>query len=514
MRSIIGTVLRERYYIAQELGRGGFSITYLAEDRDLPGHPRCIVKRLQPQLGTHMLGKNSQSWQNAQKRFITEAVTLQRLGKHPQIPQLLAYFEEDREFYLVQEFIDGNNLEQEVKQHLLSETKAIALLKEVLKILDFVHQQNVIHRDIKPSNLIRRSSDGQIFLIDFGAVKNITLPLESQQSANPTKIIGTQGYMSPEQLEGHPNITSDLYALGKTAIYALTGQLPPDQGVSQTIELDTDETLLQEETAINTLTQISPRLSNILNKMIRYHHQERYQSAIEVLTDLEREENVITLPPPFLVSPPYIPNEQLEPNFKVPKQPRKKKKIIFWVVPLLPFLGALLIVVIGIHKNRYQGFLPYSNNNYHIEIKYPENWTVQELEDPITGEVVVFSSPKESESDIFQEKVFITIEKLPDEIANLDEYADKIVSGAIANKDTTISVYEQKETRLARQPARTIVYSRSSGNLNLRQKEIFTFHKDQAYIITYSAERAKYSKFLNEVNKMIESFRITSPSQS
>lgn len=511
MRSIIGTVLRERYYIAQELGRGGFSITYLAEDRDLPGHPRCIVKRLQPQLGTQVLGQNSQSWQSAQKRFITEAITLQRLGKHPQIPQLLAYFEENQEFYLVQEFIDGENLEQEVKQNLLSETKAIALLKEVLKILDFVHQQNVIHRDIKPSNLIRRSNDGQIFLIDFGAVKNITLPLESQQSANPTKIIGTQGYMPPEQLEGNPNITSDLYALGKTAIYALTGQLPPDQGDSQTIELDNDETLLQEETAINTLTRISPRLSNILNKMVHYRHQERYQSAIEVLTDLEREENVITLPPPFLVSPPYLPDEQLEPNFQVPKQPRKKKRMILWLVPILPFVGALLIVIIGIHKNRYQGFLPYTNNNYNIEIKYPENWTVQEIEDPITGEIVVFSSPKESESDIFQEKVFITIEKLPEDITNLDEYANRIVSGAIANKDTTISVYNQKESRLARQLARTVVYSRSLGDLNLRQKEIFTFQNDQAYIITYSAERAKYSKFLNEVKKMIDSFRIDPP---
>jgi serine/threonine-protein kinase len=514
MRSIIGTVLRERYYIAQELGRGGFSITYLAEDRDLPGHPRCIVKRLQPQLGTQVLGQNSQSWQSAQKRFITEAITLQRLGKHPQIPQLLAYFEENQEFYLVQEFIDGENLEQEVKQHLLSETQAIALLQEVLKILDFVHQQNVIHRDIKPSNLIRRSSDSRIFLLDFGAVKDITLPLEPQQSANPTKIIGTQGYMPPEQLEGHPNFTSDLYALGKTAIYALTGQLPPDQGDSQTIELDNDQTLPQEETTINTLIQISSRLSNILNRMVCYRYQDRYQSAIEVLTDLEREQNFITLPPPFLVSPPYVPDEQLEPVFPRPNQERKKSKMIIWLVLILPFFGALLTVIIGIHKNRYQGFLSYTNNNYHIQIKYPEDWIVQEIEDPITGEVVVFSSPKESGTDIFQEKVFITVEKLPDNITNLDEYTNRIVSGAIANKDTTISVYEQKESRLARKLARTVVYSRSSDDLNLRQKEIFTFHNDQAYIITYSAERAKYSKFLNQVNKMIESFRIEPPHQS
>jgi serine/threonine-protein kinase len=320
--------------------------------------------------------------------------------------------------------------------------------------------------------------------------------------------------MPPEQLEGHPNFTSDLYALGKTAIYALTGQLPPDQGDSQTIELDNDQTLPQEETTINTLIQISSRLSNILNRMVCYRYQDRYQSAIEVLTDLEREQNFITLPPPFLVSPPYVPDEQLEPVFPRPNQERKKSKMIIWLVLILPFFGALLTVIIGIHKNRYQGFLSYTNNNYHIQIKYPEDWIVQEIEDPITGEVVVFSSPKESGTDIFQEKVFITVEKLPDNITNLDEYTNRIVSGAIANKDTTISVYEQKESRLARKLARTVVYSRSSDDLNLRQKEIFTFHNDQAYIITYSAERAKYSKFLNQVNKMIESFRIEPPHQS
>jgi serine/threonine-protein kinase len=248
--------------------------------------------------------------------------------------------------------------------------------------------------------------------------------------------------------------------------------------------------------------------------MVCYRYQDRYQSAIEVLTDLEREQNFITLPPPFLVSPPYVPDEQLEPVFPRPNQERKKSKMIIWLVLILPFFGALLTVIIGIHKNRYQGFLSYTNNNYHIQIKYPEDWIVQEIEDPITGEVVVFSSPKESGTDIFQEKVFITVEKLPDNITNLDEYTNRIVSGAIANKDTTISVYEQKESRLARKLARTVVYSRSSDDLNLRQKEIFTFHNDQAYIITYSAERAKYSKFLNQVNKMIESFRIEPPHQS
>ncbi|HEY9852584.1 MAG TPA: tetratricopeptide repeat protein [Leptolyngbyaceae cyanobacterium] len=269
---MLGQILRGRYQIIRLLGSGGFGDTYLAIDRDLPGSPQCVVKQLK--------SKNVQSsvWQTARRLFETEAQVLYRLGKHDRIPQLLAHFEENQEFYLVQEFIEGEDLSQELipgKQ--LNEAEVIALLEDILTILGFVHQQNVIHRDIKPSNLIRRQQDGKFVLIDFGAVKEIsTLVGNTQEQIGGTVLIGSSGYMPSEQLGGKPRFNSDIYALGMTAIQALTGTFPDElPEISETGEVDWRE-----------YARVSNRLAAILNKMVRSHFRDRYQSATEVLADL------------------------------------------------------------------------------------------------------------------------------------------------------------------------------------------------------------------------------------
>jgi serine/threonine-protein kinase len=502
MRSIIGTVLRERYHIVQELSRGGFTITYLAEDRHLPSRPRCIVKRLQPQISSQLLQDHSPAWQDAQKRFVAEAITLHRLGKHAQIPQLLAYFVENQDFYLVEEHIEGKTLAEIVKEGSLAEDEAIALLEDVLKILDFTQQEGVIHRDIRPNNLIRREKDGKIFLVNFGDFKKITLPIEVAQSEPATRIISHQGFIPPEQQEGNCYATSDLYALGKTIIYALTGQLSNRTNL-QTLDLNNSSSVLPETEIASKLTQISPRLSSILNKMVRYDYRERYQSAAEVLTELERGENFVTLPPPFMIP---LAQEEFQPVIRPSKPKPKISKIIIWLVLILPFLGALSIIFWGINNNKYTRFSTYINNNYQLQIKYPDNWLVKDVEDPITGEVVVFTSPKENSSDIFQEKVFIIVEDKSSEIKDLDEYTQVIVQGIIYSQAELNKLYEQKKSKLSDKPARTIVYSRKANGLDLRQMEIFAFQNDKVYIITYSAERAKYSKFLKTFNQMIKSF--------
>ncbi|HEX9960244.1 MAG TPA: serine/threonine-protein kinase, partial [Pyrinomonadaceae bacterium] len=160
--------ISNRYRILQNLGEGGFGQTFLAEDLHLPTKPRCVVKHLKPQAA------DEESVKLARRLFEQEAEVLYRLGNHPQIPAILAHFEEAGEFYLVQELIDGETLAQEfAKGKKYGEAQAVDLMRQVLETLSFVHQQNVIHRDIKPSNLIRRASDGKIFLIDFGAVKQV-----------------------------------------------------------------------------------------------------------------------------------------------------------------------------------------------------------------------------------------------------------------------------------------------------------------------------------------------------
>ncbi|MBD1940798.1 serine/threonine protein kinase, partial [Coleofasciculus sp. FACHB-712] len=221
---MLGKTLSGRYQIIKHLGGGGFGQTYLAEDQQLPGNPQCVVKQLKPKAN------DSLTLEVARRLFDREVQVLYRLGNHNQIPQLLAHFEEEQEFYLVQEFIEGHELKQELpvgKQ--LREDFVIVLLQDLLEVLAFVHQQDVIHRDIKPSNLIRRKQDGKLVLIDFGAVKEVgTETVSSSGETTLTVVIGSPGYMANEQLSGKPRFSSDIYAVGMLGIQALTG-LPPSQ---------------------------------------------------------------------------------------------------------------------------------------------------------------------------------------------------------------------------------------------------------------------------------------------
>ncbi len=263
-----GKVLKGRYGIVSQLGQGGFGQTFLAEDRDLVDRPQCVVKRLKPQFG------ELSTLKIAQRLFKNEARILQKLGHHPQIPQLFAYFEEEQEFYLVQEYIAGSSLAQEISPgNKLAEKQVIFLLEEILTILEFVHQQKVIHRDINPRNLIRRQDDGKLVLIDFGAVKQISTGTEGNQ----TIAIGTPGYLPIEQGRGNPQFSSDVYAVGIMGIVALTGcnptALAPD---SQTKEIPWQD-------GVN----VSPELGQILNKMICQDYRKRYGSASEALAALQ-----------------------------------------------------------------------------------------------------------------------------------------------------------------------------------------------------------------------------------
>jgi serine/threonine-protein kinase len=219
---MLGKLLDRRYRIIRELAEGGFSQTYLAEDTRLPKNPQCVVKHLNPTIDDPVFT------QKALELFKTEAETLQELGKHDLIPQLYAYFQENKEFYLVQEFIAGHPLSKEMSPgSQMAEARVAQIVKEVLEILQFVHKYNVIHRDIKPSNLIRRHSDGKLVLIDFGTVKQVQMEVASaHHKAKVTLPIGTPGYMSYEQERGQSVSSSDIYSLGMLALQALTGKHP------------------------------------------------------------------------------------------------------------------------------------------------------------------------------------------------------------------------------------------------------------------------------------------------
>jgi serine/threonine protein kinase len=268
---MIGTLLQNRYQIVDFLGKGGQGHTYLAIDKQRPGNPQCVVKHLKPYI-------NDPKFLETSKRlFQTEAEILASVIKHRQIPQLFAYFEQDQEFYLVEELIVGQDLTKEIiPGQKRNEAYALNLLRSLLPVLEFLHQKGVIHRDIKPPNIIRRKSDRELVLIDFGAVKQFQSELTRAMSVSID--IGSPGYTPSEQLRGRPKPSSDLYALGMMCVQALTGVHP------RKLEED-DET---GEIRWLHLTSISPGLGELLSKMIRHNLRERYRSASEVLVELQQ----------------------------------------------------------------------------------------------------------------------------------------------------------------------------------------------------------------------------------
>lgn len=334
-------LLRNRYRIIQPLGGGGFGRTFLAADEDkLNAH--CVVKQLAPQVrGTSALNK-------ATELFHEEAKRLQQLGEHPQIPTLYAYFRQDHYLYLVQQLILGQTLRQELQQQgTFSEEKIWQLLGELLPILKFVHENQVIHRDIKPDNIMRRSlpegyspyrsgQQGNLVLIDFGVAKQITVASVDHTGTN----IGSQGYAPMEQMmHGFAYPASDLFSLGVTCFYLLTGIYPShlymERGYSWV-------THWQE----NLPSPISTKLQQVLNKFLQKELEYRYQSVDEVLEDLQQQPQIPPLAQSPTVKPPEIhpktpvsPITLIQPQIQLPKIQLSKKLILGGVFLLLGLGG-------------------------------------------------------------------------------------------------------------------------------------------------------------------------------
>jgi formylglycine-generating enzyme required for sulfatase activity/predicted Ser/Thr protein kinase len=292
-----GETLRNRYRVLRLLGEGGFSRTYAAEDVDRLNAP-CVIKQFFPQVqGTGQRAK-------AAEFFREEAFRLYDLGEnHSQIPRLLAYFEQGSSLYLVQEFIIGKTLREELENQAYSEEQIRQLLADLLPVLDFVHKHNVIHRDIKPENIIRRDSDKKPVLIDFGGAKQVTHTSIARQAT----AIYTLGYAPTEQMAGFACQASDLYALGVTCVRLLTQDLPlqDDYGQLQDHLYDAMNAkwLWQERLRIKGIT-ISDELKQILDKLLQHFASDRYQSALDVLDDLHFGQSPVLIKFPSLPKPP------------------------------------------------------------------------------------------------------------------------------------------------------------------------------------------------------------------
>ncbi|MDB9539001.1 serine/threonine protein kinase [Anabaenopsis tanganyikae CS-531] len=268
-------LLNNRYQVIQVLGAGGFGETSLAEDTHMPSRRRCVIKQLKP------IVNNPYNHKMITQRFEREAATLEVLGRgSDQIPELYAYFSEHGEFYLVQEWIQGQTLIDIVEtQGCQTESNVREILLSLLSILIYVHSQGIIHRDIKPDNIILRSRDNKPVLIDFGAVKETVRSVASSpHPGSRSMVIGTPGYMPTEQAIGRPVYASDIYSLGLTAVYLLTGKHPSELATHP----QTGEILW-----VDLAPNVSPHLAQVINQSIQPHVSDRYSTASKMLYALK-----------------------------------------------------------------------------------------------------------------------------------------------------------------------------------------------------------------------------------
>ena len=247
------------------LGEGAFGRTYLAKDQY--GNEYAVKKF------TFFSNKQSDI-DLARNLFQREVKTLQNLNGHPHIPRFVEYIEENQELYLIQQYINGKTLGEKINPNqVFAVNETIQLLETLLNILVDIHDKNIIHRDIKPDNIMI-DNQGNLFLIDFGAVKEIIASTTKLQV--PATRIYTKGYAPKEQIKGFPRKNSDIYALGITIIELMTGLSPEDMGDDW-------------HTKINS----SDELKNILRKMIHDEYEYRYQSAQDVINDLQKPQTVL-----------------------------------------------------------------------------------------------------------------------------------------------------------------------------------------------------------------------------
>ena len=422
---MIGQTLAGRYRILSKLGQGAFGQTYLAEDTQLPDNKPCVVKHLKPR------NKDELTLQAAKKLFPREAEVLNKLGEeHRQIPRLLAHFEENGEFYLVQEFIEGKDLSQEIfAGKKLPESEVIQILDQLLDILAFVHQQNAIHRDIKPSNIMRRDKDKKLVLIDFGAVKELTTQIVNEDLTTVTIAIGTLGYMPSEQSNSRPKFASDLYSLGMMAIFALMGIEPNNIRKNP----QTEEIIWRDK------IQVSDDLGNFIDRLVKYNFRDRFPSAVEAKAALQE---IIKIP--STVIPPI-------------DKPNNSKFFDFKKIAA----AALLLTIGGGYfyfKNLQEPLVSlstYENTDYGIEIDYPDNWILEKVNDPF-GTVAIFYA-KTSEGQLLPFIVTIEVENIESNVS-LDEYTTSNIS-KITENFPGAKIITSQVTTLGTRSAHQVIYT-------------------------------------------------------
>lgn len=489
---LVGQTIQNRYHIIEQIGRGNSGITFIAEDLE-SFNDLCVVKQFKPR------SHKPQELEIAKRLFKTEARILGKLGSHDRIPCLFAHFVSKQDFFIVQELIKGQDLSKELAQRrYFPQEDILDLLEDVLEILVFAQESGVIHRDIKPSNLIRRDLDSKIVLIDFGSVKQISMSEDEAESKKiPTIIVGTKNYVPLEQVMGNPGFYSDVYSLGIVAVQAITGKLSSELETNNQGKILWQDNLREEN-------RYNPRLLKIIDKAIRQDHQERYQSAQEILNDVSALRNSLNRKS----AKKAVRKSSRKSSWKSirsrsAKSKKKRRLIILGLFSLLAI--ALFRVAPKFWRSPKPQFLRYKDQDYDLQINYPEGWQQRQINDFLVPGVI-FRSPLEDEEDVFQENVSISVESLLEK-SSLQTYTAESVA-EIKRVDPFVA--NPRKTYLGKHEGRKVTYmSKNRRGVSLTRTQVWTVSEGKAYILTYTAQPGRHQNLMPIVEKMIKSFKIS-----
>ena len=486
---MLGQTIFGHYEITELLKDTNFCEIYLAKDRHLPNNDLRVVKRLKQSLPPPL------TWDRGKHCLEIEAQILNNF-KHDQIPQLFAGKEENQEFYLVQDYIHGRALSEEelAPGQRLSESQVSRLLQEILEVVKFVHNKQIIHCDINPSNLIRRKPDLKIVLIDFGSAK---------QMGQATNYLAVEpsidGYAPKEQKSGNPNFNSDIYAVGMIGMQALTGVSAKE------IRTDPNTSKVIWPSGIKP----SAKFQDVIDKMVEPNITDRYQSADEVLQELTK----LNLPH----------HTRLKPFMKraIDGDPTAVAQLVF--AGIFGLVGIILTLILGLPGFitamkelssplvvSASNFNTYTNPQYGITIKYPTDWKPQQI--GINGEVVKFVHQPS------QANVLISVKPLPD-FMSLEQYRKQYVENIeneFLDDEKQVKKYNIEQPNgnvtlptLAKHPAFQVVYTgKDENNNSLKIREVGNLKDKKAYIITYEAKLGNYDEFSKIAEEMIDSFEV------
>jgi serine/threonine-protein kinase len=467
------------YKILGNLNQGSFGITYRAQN--LQTKQECVIKKFQPK---------EENREKGLELFNREAEELKKI-EHNQIPSFFEYFTKDNEYYLVQEYIKGHDLTEEIKKGINNEKYVTRLIEDILEVLSFLHDKGLIHRDLKPSNIRRRETDDKIVLIDFGGVKEV--------DQGPGTNLTSESYSPIEQQKGTCYRSSDVYAVGIIAIQSLTGESHKSAIFSNTLGIHESDRIEWHKYAPN----VSKQLADIIDKMVMKDYKQRYGSAREALIAIK------SMGLPTTVTPPKKESDTGGPKTIVTVENKINIMTATAVILIIIAVSGVFTVISSKNEGKVDLNKEFSKDN--IRIKYNGDWiaTTRGSKTEIFKTVTLAEfTPKEGSKLCNSTQITINIDNLR-KVASVREYQEYAENEIKDNNPQVIIKDEtQTNTSLSQRKAYQLSYPKNENQCETQVLEKGTVKRGKGYHVNYEAIKGEYERYLPVAEAMFESFII------